>query len=398
MSKLFNGVVLAIILVFSLLLAISSISAASRTNKVNGSAGVIKIGNTIFDKEAVIQDFTNIALSEHYFGQFGYQGNQHSAPKGNFAKLLEKGVNKETFPLLAKWDAPVKIGIQIPFDGMADAGTPSSPKVESIISDQVQKALPILRSNTRLEMTYVSNSNDVNNEPNIRIFYVSNTCWKPEQTINWFKIPDCRFDLHGFDVWAGIPPPLMQALFGLTDKYRKSIIPFTPLQRSQVEGFIFFDGKRINQSVCLIWMHHPEPLLRALTSECLLRSLGLTGVSSLAPRSLLGAWNAQMDQYNWHIGLDKNVLATSQKSAMQKFLDDFHANYIWDSASRPSDWNAKKEIEAQALFFSKVESLGNIPSIISDFDLFMLKTLYSPNLLSGYNNAELQSELYQFLN
>ena len=71
--------------------------------------------------------------------------------------------------------------------------------------------------------------------------------------------------------------------------YLPTAVHFTPYLKQQVDGFFISNSKNeIGMSFCFISSHHDVELIKSLVSECLLRSLGLPDLSNKNPSSLLG--------------------------------------------------------------------------------------------------------------
>jgi hypothetical protein len=140
---------------------------------------------------------------------------------------------------------------------------------------------------------------------------------------------------------------------------------FTVDKRAQPSGYIFpKHDNTINFALCYVLSDLSDDMVRALTTECLLRSLGLPGTATSYPlrpiRSFLAEWNKEEGKNAKTIYLDgprqaRNVFGIKNKGneIIPETIKDFvHENRV------------------------------------SDFDGLMLKALYCPALKPGMSQIE----------
>ncbi|MCM2342981.1 MAG: hypothetical protein NDJ24_00300 [Alphaproteobacteria bacterium] len=111
---------------------------------------------------------------------------------------------------------------------------------------------------------------------------------------------------------------------GDTEDYIKTGFPFTPVSAKQVDGYILSNSKNeIQAAVCYIWIGHEPEMIKALVRECLIRSLGLPGAMRMnfaqrpVPVSYLTLWN---DPEKWSESYRSQVKTPSELSEFDQYM------------------------------------------------------------------------------
>ncbi|HEY0901686.1 MAG TPA: hypothetical protein VGD95_06135 [Micavibrio sp.] len=272
---------------------------------------------------------------------------EHIYPSDGLPKLLS----------VSKWNKPVRITFGMPNDirpyakpedsrneefTMEGKGREymeayrSGPLIQSLvpsvknISDQLSKL-------TGLNISYLAHEQETKeNLAEIRVNIQSLSRNKPE---NHFKME------RGYDYGlSSYGPNNVPFHGGYAENAIKTGFVFTATSRQQVDGYILTNAKNeIVMAVCYIWNGHEPDMIKKLVHEYILRSLGLPGgipiVTGSKPKSYLTYWN------------DSDVWGE-------------------DESQKPPQ-----------------------PEGISEFDQFMIKTLYNPALKPGMDYVEAQKIL-----
>lgn len=135
----------------------------------------------------------------------------------------------------------------------------------------------------------------------------------------------------------------------LEQQYLKNGFVFTASSKKQVDGYILSNGKNeIEMAVCYIWVGHELEMMKSLINECILRSLGFpgfvypAGMKDPVALSYLGPWN------------DPDTLNVFDKSTQGKI---------------------------------------KTPMGLSEFDKFMIQTLYRPEIKPGMDYIQVRNIL-----
>lgn len=135
----------------------------------------------------------------------------------------------------------------------------------------------------------------------------------------------------------------------IEDTYIKNGFVFTDSSNKQVDGYILSNGKNeIEMAVCYIWVGHELEMIKSLINECILRSLGFpgfvypAGMKDPVALSYLGPWN------------DLDALKVYNKSTQEKV---------------------------------------KTPTGLSEFDQFLIQTLYRPEIKPGMDYIQVRNIL-----
>lgn len=171
---------------------------------------------------------------------------------------------------------------------------------------------------------------------NIRINFLSSENFNRGH----YRIGDVSYMVS--NSWGGSETIYFRGKMGVVSKIKNGF-PFTSGSRNQVEGYILTNEKNeIQMSICNIWDGHSPDLTKALIHECVIRSMGFTGAVRLmnpVPLSFLSSWN---DKSEWP----------------EKYRDQIKQ-----------------------------------PTELSEFDKFMIRTLYNPEIKPGMDYIQVQGIL-----
>lgn len=193
-----------------------------------------------------------------------------------------------------KWNKPIRISFGYPnkFQPFSYKNTMAKNSIwtgsgETDFSEQIKIAeeqfsrmIPQLEPLTGLPIAYIPLERDDKNDPaELRIVFINNIGAGDKQ----FK---------------EIPVELSGSGIGITTARIERMIPsyisFTPEGDHQVDGYYISNkDSEIGMAFCKIWIGHEPKLMGKLIRECLVRSLGLPGLTGTGYNSLLGDWNNQ---------------------------------------------------------------------------------------------------------
>lgn len=230
----------------------------------------------------------------------------------------ENGVPKTM--VINKWTKPFKISVNYPLDlqsfadvkdnnpinepgsYLVNSGVRSTHKVkwyvspeqesktkqaEEIIISEIQKTIPSLKKGTGLEISYIPHSSETKNDfAQIRVVLVN---YQDDWGTQFKQFPEKPFVVTGSKLANNYPIEFRSEL----ENYNlPSAVHFTPYSGRQVDGYFLSDkNNEIQMAFCFIWQGHTPEILKALTQECLIRSLGLPDAPRNEVGSLLSLWN-----------------------------------------------------------------------------------------------------------
>lgn len=274
-------------------------------------------------------------------------------PEGPLPKLM----------VINKWNKPVRITFGMPNQLEPLAGPKSNTNVlwGDLILNKVENTdiekFKQSDEGLALEKHIVNLSGALSNLTGLRISYVSEDVGKDysEIRINIIPLPEYAIERGEFlyKTSGGWPSMISSWVaedinfHGDVDKKFLNGFPFTLNSNRQVDGYILSNSKNeIQMAFCFIWEGHDLSLIRMLVTECLVRAMGFpNGVKTYGdrlakPRSYLTYWN---DPEKW-----------GEKESQKPVMPDEN---------------------------------------ISEFDQFMIKTLYNPALKPGMDYVQAQKIL-----
>lgn len=149
---------------------------------------------------------------------------------------------------------------------------------------------------------------------NIRINFLSSENFDRDH----YRIGDVSYMVS--NSWGGGETIYFRGRMGMVSKIKNGF-PFTQKSRYQVEGHILTNEKNeIQMSICYIWDGHPQDLIKALIYECVIRSMGFTGPvypMSPVPVTALSLWN---DNEEWPEKYRAEIKQPTELSEFDKFM------------------------------------------------------------------------------
>jgi hypothetical protein len=222
------------------------------------------------------------------------------------------------------------------------------PVAQQEAEEEVKAALPVLHELTGLPVSYIPHNQETSDSfGNLRIVLVRrslNTGFKDSVVPSGLVEPPGM----GLSIFS---QPLSYAT---VETALTTAVHFTPYSDQQVDGYLLPNADNsIGMSFCFIWEGVSSPVMRALVRECLVRSLGLPNAPALGPTMILGLWNQHVP-----FGLFR------MEAPIEAKLTDI-----------------PRLIQEQMKLWRPNAPLRMPP--ITEFDRFMVKTLYSPSIKPG---------------
>lgn len=219
--------------------------------------------------------------------------------------------------------------------------TPVSAEVEALVQQQVESLSLIIKAEAGLSVSYLPHRKETaSNWAQVRIVIYN-------RLHNWKTLfKRGNEDMYSIITNLHISQPPRSFRDHIEKSYLPTAVHFTPNTHLQVDGFFLSDAhNNIETAFCFISADHREDIFQALVRECLLRSMGLPEAPYQPPSMLLSFWNDA-----------------------QRFM-----RHGETAPERPSDlpW----------------------PPQITEFDRYMLKTLYDPRMRPGMSPAEVYKNL-----
>lgn len=271
---------------------------------------------------------------------------QYAAMDGNYPK----------FGVINKWNK-TEIDVALGWPRSYSSDTESKSPLVGVIADQVQHLAPQIKRVTQIEINFLQpNDPKENGKDYARIRIVFSPMYD-----NFFKtlpgLSASRFSLGGGKDKASE-----------TDLYWGAVT-FTPYSRSNVDGYFLPDAENnIDLAVCRVSPFLPEDILKAVTSECLLRALGLSDISKVNQDSLLGNWNREYDAFSKIAAFDRDVQEKIENFESFKPLENLDFKHL------EKDYSAYEDF--------------------SQYELRLLKMLYCPGIESGMDKYQVIRTLF----
>ena len=317
--------------------AISELGSQT-SNKSKILPKAIKLDGIRYLQRQVILSFLDAAFSDFIWFE-------DTSPRVRVVSMLQKKSSTiNSLPrhhVINKWRKPIKITFKtLENNKLVDK------KKYSFLIDHLKDLIPIYSKVTGLKIYYTEEEFPERSDANV--FIVLNA---KSRIFNVFK--NQRGGYHPDE-----------------DDYETnyvSAVRFTPMVRSQVEGFFIPDvNNEIKNATCYLKPSVvPEEWSKALLAECLGRLLGLPETST-NNSGLLSNWNQEFDDYSNLSALDGG-------------------NIFFDKTFQ--SW------------FEKVsEKLSQkSPAVIypTEFDLKLLSTLYCPSIKPGMDKYEVVLSLFE---
>lgn len=178
-------------------------------------------------------------------------------------------------------------------------------------------------------------------------------------------------------------------------KYIENAVRFTPLSRSQVDGYYFTnENHSINFAVCILNASLPDNLLKLLVTECVVRALGFPEeVQSSAESSILSAWNSQYDEYSERYVLDGAYNLEEKRKEIYKKMDQLKKS---GQASREELMEMSllaADMKIELITLPDYMPVSSVEAKVSDIDFNMLSLLYCDDVQAGMGAREVAQVL-----
>lgn len=175
---------------------------------------------------------------------------------------------------------------------------------------------------------------------------------------------------------------------GNFQKYLVDAVRFTPVSRSQVDGYFLTDkDNNIQLAICLLNSKNDDALLKSLTTECLLRAMGLPEVSRLSKTSTLSNWNRAYDPYSRRYILDGSLLLDTIPTEKPMLPDVVTKRDARKTSVKEDNRNTDVQV------YSDMAS-SHVIQEITEYDLALLRTLYCKSLVPSMSRYEVLTTLY----
>jgi len=260
------------------------------------------------ERDRYISEFLNMAINSqvHFPSVLTLYNSESSLNEKKIkqaypwlAPFIFRGNNAPKSAVINKWNKPIRVSMGYPNDlespnttklGQDDealwpifssALEINDPAKEKIVVDEIERVAPELSRLINLPVKYVPHEQEKEVEPsNVRIIFSDKIFMK-----NKYK-PDVF--IPGIHTYGGVRDSfdafVNRSLFG--------VVFFSPDSSQQVYGYVFPDTENsIQMSFCYIWNGHSEEILRSLTKECLLSSMGLTNREKITAFSEAGEFS-----------------------------------------------------------------------------------------------------------
>lgn len=350
------------------------------TARASDDGRALKIGEVSYSRSEIIADFLRIAFSDAIWNEDA--GDKHfplllDRFNREYQQLSEEELSKRYrhkkaidpwiadylyYPngwpkhgVVNKWTGEISIGIGWPNysftpDGRKLMGSPYAERLtdaQDVVVDQVNMLLPDVHKVTGLPAVFVppdSPRDSSENFARIRIVPVEYTDLRNFfKTLRYYspKSEDWHIRENEYSLWAAVP--------------------FTPESRSQVDGYLLPNpDNTLGMAVCKVVPNVGEQLLRALVSECILRSLGLPGQSRLLEETLVGPWNRRFDAVS---------LVPRYEGAKAVALSEIG-------------------VSREQLLPSELIADGEFPAALSGYDKLVASLLYCESIEPGMSKLE----------
>lgn len=342
-----SKLLIAIVFIFTMI-ASAPISAADGYN----------IGGNFYSKTDLVADFSRVAISSSgwlddapdFSGVYPRYDGDLGGLKSMQPLLYEYIARTKGYPVpaaLVKWNKSITIGIGWPateildndgnivtrYGSGLDPWGQGSRQVPPVFKKQVTSLLAELSELTGLPVEFIEEERaDIRTQARIRIIPTT--------------LQNSRLNIENMDAYTIEP-------------YFKAGVPFTPFEFGQVDGYVLPNSDNsIGFAVCRIDPSQSENVIRVLIKECLVRSVGLTGLSTLGADSVLAHWNKSADDY---------IRVYLQKKKSGKSVGQYKAPS--PDVSRLSDG-------------------------FNSYDRFMISLLYCKQLTAGENIYKIQETLF----
>lgn len=137
------------------------------------------------------------------------------------------------------------------------------------------------------------------------------------------------------------------------EEYFWGAVPFTPQARAQLDGYILpHRNNDIGLAVCRINRYVGDALIKALVTECLIRSLGFPSMLE-SPKTVLGRWNKAHESHSKLIGIDNNAYLSPE---IRYFSSQSFPSELTDEKSLNFTFSKRDKDLIRLLYCDKIKS------------------------------------------
>lgn len=325
----------------------------------------IKLDGQVFKKDQLNQAFLDTVFTKDVLNEseWGLNLDLLSRPgslihfdkaKNLYPWLLPHLYPQEGLPRLLvvnKWTGPVQVILGMPNDLKLAKNDKSASYRFSLNQEDLKEKI------NKVDITpYIEFITDLSKKlgslASLNINYISNQDEVVGEFsgvhINFVALPDRDENKSIFKVGLSVTSITSYSTQPISfrdvaEKHIKTGFPFTSVSSKQVDGYILSNSKNeIQAAVCYIWIGHEPEMIKALVRECLIRSLGFPGVLRMG---------------------------FAQRPVPASYLT------LWND---PEKWSES--------YRSQVKH----PADVSEFDQYMIRTLYNPAIKPGMDYLEAQ--------
>ena len=339
-----------------------------------------------YTRDRLIMDFMNAAYSRHILKQqhilsnknhwfFGFfdaatpekLGKQLKRHPEQFSEYIFRRQGRPKFAVLNRWKKDMRVGLEL--NDISDQGHHKKLLLE--MSPHIQSLSEAISPLSGRKIVFIGEVNDCLADVDICISITD--AFSEDNRFKAFKNKE-----------TGHYVPISDQGFYSLENFFSDAVQFTPTSKSQVRGYFISDNQNnINFAACQIWPYMDTGMMKALMTECMLRSMGLSDLVLGSNSSALRAWNKA---YDAHVSIDfmygeeqNNLEILLLKSASAEEADDILAK-----------WKKKQEDEK---FLAKMKDV-KLPELLSDYDRQMLKLLYCSEISAGQDAYQVIHTLY----
>lgn len=279
-----------------------------------------------------------------------------------FGEFLLRQKGRPKFAVLNKWNRDIRIGLNF----VSAHSDEERKSIEQELGGHIETVAREIAGDTGLKMQFRGQVEDCAGDIDICITVSGDFSFN-----NPFKV---------FLAIEAINPMHSHGQkFYRLENYISDAVVFTPLSKAQVRGYFISDGRNnIEFAACQMWSYLDTDLMKALTTECLLRAMGLPGTARSKNLASLDAWNGF---YNPHVqGLEDTL------SSRELFDDLLPEGFAGEAGLQ------RQRQRAQAFVRRPQEVF--IPYRPTAYDRKMLKILYCNKLSAGEDGHKVVETLY----
>lgn len=325
-----------------------------------------------YSRPTLAEDFIKIAFSEHDWKDVSPYGVLREkdyieqikikAPWSIESNFIERPLNhRAPVNRLNRWPEGANIGVSIGFpfdDARGDAN------FSAIVQERILSLSPKIQERAVVSFKFMEDSASIE-KARIRILPIDSSL-QSGPAFSYGFLSYNRFKLErevGYITHSPFHPSWFQS-------YIVDAVRYTPMSRSQVDGY-FLPNKDnvIELAVCPIWGGHSDSVLRQMISECLMRSLGLPGMSEQKDDVILGNWGKPFHAYSARNVLDGEAVYRSR---------EYKEMQAWQS----------QDLVNQSDVLPEYKNVEKDWAGVTEYDFLMLDILYCKKLNAGMTRED----------